>query len=89
MWRYEEELIRSTTQQEIIDAVNLLAKSPWFGYDLDYSGLLGGVTRNASGHIVAAETAHLVIYFSGVQIFLECKLLSRKYISANKYLCRS
>jgi hypothetical protein len=60
MWRYDEDLIRTTTHQEIIDAVNLLVKSPWFGYDLDYSALLGGVERNASGHIVSARTAHLI-----------------------------
>ena len=60
MWRYDEDLIRSTTQQEILDAVNLLTKSPWFGYEVDYGQLLGGVVRNSSGHIVAAETAHLI-----------------------------
>ena len=60
MWRYDEDLIRSTTQQEILDAVNLLIKSPWFGYDLDYSSLLGGVERNETGHIVSAKTAHLL-----------------------------
>jgi len=60
IWRYEENLIRSTTQQEILDAVNLLTKSPWFGYDLDYSNLLGGIERNATGHIVSAKTAHLI-----------------------------
>lgn len=60
MWRYDEQLIQTTTQQEILDAVNLLTKSPWFGYDLDYSGLLGGIKRNSSGHIVSARTAHLV-----------------------------
>ena len=60
MWRYDEELIRTTTQQEILDAVNLLVKSPWFGYDLDYSALLGGIERNATGHIVGAKTAHLI-----------------------------
>ena len=60
MWRYDEELIRTTTQQEILDAVNLLVKSPWFGYDLEYPALLGGIERNATGHIVGAKTAHLI-----------------------------
>jgi hypothetical protein len=32
------ELIYSTTQQEIIDAVNLLTKSPWLSYKVNYSG---------------------------------------------------
>ena len=32
MWRYDSSLIQSTTQQEILDAVNLLERSPWYGY---------------------------------------------------------
>ena len=32
MWRYDASLIQSTTQQEILDAVNLLERSPWYGY---------------------------------------------------------
>ena len=60
MWRYDQHLIETTNQEEILNAVNLLSKSPWFGYDLDYSGLLGGVERNGTGHIVSAKTAHLI-----------------------------
>ena len=32
------DLIYSTTQQEIIDAVNLLIKSPWLSYNMNYTG---------------------------------------------------
>ena len=46
IWKYREELINSATQQEILDAVNLLVRSPWYGYDADYSSLLGGIQRN-------------------------------------------
>ena len=60
IWRYDERLIQTTTQQEIIDAVNLLTKSPWFGFDVDYSKFLGGIQRNSSGHIISAETAQMV-----------------------------
>ena len=60
MWRYDEELIMSAGQQEIIDAVNLLSRSPWFGYDRNFTKLLGGITRNSTGHIVAAETSQMV-----------------------------
>jgi len=60
IWRYDEHLIKTTTQQEIIDAVNLLTKSPWFGFDVDYSKFLGGIQRNSSGHIISAETAQMV-----------------------------
>jgi len=60
IWRYDEEHIRTTTQQEIIDAVNILTKSPWFGYDVDYSKFLGGIQRNISGHIISAKTVQMV-----------------------------
>ena len=49
----------STTQQEILDAVNNLSKSPWYGYNHDYTSILGGVTRNASGHVVGARVAQV------------------------------
>ena len=60
MWRYEEDLIRSTTREEILAAVNLLVKSPWYGYSSGYQHLLGGVERNATGHIVSARTAYMI-----------------------------
>ena len=60
IWKYREELINSATQQEILDAVNLLVRSPWYGYDADYSSLLGGIQRNSSGHIVSAKSAQMV-----------------------------
>jgi predicted RND superfamily exporter protein len=60
IWRYDEEHIRTTTPQEIIDAVNLLTKSPWFGYDVDYTKFLGGIERNTTGHIISARTAQMI-----------------------------
>ena len=60
IWQYKEDLINTATQQEIIDAVNLLERSPWFGYDKDYSRTLGGITRNKTGHIVAAKSELMV-----------------------------
>ena len=87
-WRYDEDLILSASQQEILDAVNLLERrctyffpsaktlyacmnscepkerqillsSPWFGYGTNYSSAMGGISRNATGHIVGATTAQL------------------------------
>ena len=58
MWRYQEEFIKTASTQEILAAVNGLVRSPWYGYDTDYSGLLGGVTRD--GDIVSAESALMV-----------------------------
>ena len=59
IWKYREELINSATQQEILDAVNLLVRSPWYGYDADYSSLLGGIQRNSSGYIVGAKSMQM------------------------------
>lgn len=59
IWRYKEDFINTVTQQEIIDAINKLTISPWFGYKTEYSSLLGGIERNSSGHIVAATTTQM------------------------------
>ena len=61
IWRYDEYLINTTTTQEILAAVNNLDKSPWFGYNVDYSAMLGGVERNSSGHIVSAGSMRVVM----------------------------
>ena len=34
--------------------------SPWFGFSRNFSSLLGGVTKNSSGHIIAATSALMV-----------------------------
>ena len=59
MWRYDEDLIKTATQDEILNAINLLEKSPWYGYGTNYSNLLGGITRNSSGHVVSATVAQM------------------------------
>ena len=63
IWQYREDLINTATQQEIIDAVNLLVRSPWYGYDKDFSKTLGGIKRNSTGHIVAPKS-ELIMFFS-------------------------
>ena len=54
---YHEETVNSLTQDDILFAVNKLRESPYYGYDFNYSTLLGAITRNSSGHIVAARSA--------------------------------
>jgi len=60
IWKFREDLINTATQQEIIDAVNLLDISPWYGYQKDFSETLGGISRNSTGHIVAAKSEIMV-----------------------------
>ena len=58
--RYNPEHIKTTTSDEILLAINKLERSPWYGYNTNYTSLLGGVTRNSSGHVVSAKTALMV-----------------------------
>ena len=60
MFRYDENNVKTTNTEEILQAVNDLERSPWYGYDRDFSSLLGGLKRNASGHIISAQTALMV-----------------------------
>ena len=60
MWRYEAETIKTTTQEEILAAVNDLSHSPWTGYKTDFTSLLGGLERDTRGQVVAARTAMMV-----------------------------
>ena len=39
---------------------NVVSLSPWFGFSRNFSSMLGGVTRNSSGHIIAATSALMV-----------------------------
>ena len=57
IWRYKEDLLSTTSPQEIRAGVNLLQSSPWFSHSTNFSSLLGGLTRNSSGHVVSATTA--------------------------------
>ena len=43
--------------------------SPWFGFSRNFSSLLGGVTKNSSGHIIAATSA-LMVWVLEVRGFL-------------------
>eukprot|EP00088_Acartia_fossae_P046862 TRINITY_DN5073_c0_g1_i2.p1 TRINITY_DN5073_c0_g1~~TRINITY_DN5073_c0_g1_i2.p1 ORF type:complete len:1105 (-),score=246.34 TRINITY_DN5073_c0_g1_i2:820-4134(-) len=57
IWGLKEDLIMTTTQQEIIDAINLLERSPWSSHKVNFTEQLGGVVRNSSGHVVYARAA--------------------------------
>ena len=63
IWQYDEERIRSLTQQEILDAFNTVFKSPVTGYPSDYRHMLGGKTHNESGHVVAAKSVRVHLTF--------------------------
>lgn len=56
IWDYNGDIINNLSQQEILDAVNTLDKSPWFFSKRNYLDDLSGLTRNSSGHVVGAKT---------------------------------
>ena len=60
MWRYKEDMVRSTTREEVLEGVNRLVKSPWYGHTTNFTRLLGGVQRNHRGEVIAARTALMV-----------------------------
>ena len=50
IWRYKEELISTTSLQEIQAGVNRLQSSPWFSHAANFTSLLGGLTRYRVEH---------------------------------------
>ena len=57
IWQYNENTIRNLTKQDIINSINNLDKSPYFGFKYNYSELLGSIKRNKTGHIISANAA--------------------------------
>ena len=57
IWMYHEETINNLTTEDIIYAVNVLERSPYFGYKYNYSNMLGSIQRNKTGHITSAGIA--------------------------------
>ena len=57
IWMYNEKTISKLTKEDILNAVNKLDSSPYFGFKYNYSKLLGSVERNKSGHIISAKAA--------------------------------
>ena len=57
IWMYDEDTIKGLTSNDILYAVNVLDRSPYFGFKYNYEKLLGSIKRNSTGHIVGAEAA--------------------------------
>ncbi len=60
LWKYDEDKIRKLTQQDIIDAVNSVKKSPVFGYPTDFTSYLGNKQYNSTGHVIGAGSIRTV-----------------------------
>ena len=57
IWMYNEDVINKLSTHDIVNAINTLERSPYFGFKYDYSKLLGSIKRNKTGHIVSAKAA--------------------------------
>ena len=78
IWDFDGEIINNLSQQEILDAVNTLDKSPWFFSKRNYLDDLSGLTRNSSGHVIGAQTMW-------TQMLLEVSLCYQSVATKNIY----
>ena len=62
-----DEILETLTVQDIINAVNTESYSKVLGFDQDFHKYLGGVTKNETGHIVAAK-ATFIRFFGKVNV---------------------
>ena len=62
-----DELLDNLTEEDIIKAVNEISYSKVLGISQDFTKYLGSVTRNSSGHIIAAK-ATWMRFFGKVNI---------------------
>jgi len=51
--------IENLTQQDIVDAINLISISPVFDREQDFSKYLGDIKRNSTGHIIGAGAMYI------------------------------
>ncbi|XP_045592729.1 patched domain-containing protein 3 isoform X2 [Procambarus clarkii] len=61
VWGYNPDLIHSLTDEDVLYAINTVNMSATFSYPMNFTEFLGGVTRNASGHLTGARTALTIL----------------------------
>lgn len=55
LWDFNVDKIKDLSKQDILNALHTTHRSLTTGHEANFERLLGGVTRNESGHIVAAK----------------------------------
>ncbi|KAF5282163.1 hypothetical protein FQR65_LT02860 [Abscondita terminalis] len=72
LWNFNEKKIRKVTKQEILNKIDKYKVDPVLGNLRNYEDLLGGISRNQSGHIVGATSLHALymvyVNFSAVDM---------------------
>lgn len=70
LWNFDEYRIKHLSKQDILNEMYKTNISQTTGHETNFERLLGGITRNETGHIVAAKglLAHWMVYvnFSNV-----------------------
>lgn len=56
LWKFDVDKIAKLSVDDVVRTLNATTISPVTGHATDYVQLLGGIRRNESGHIVAAES---------------------------------
>lgn len=66
IWNFDQNIIKNLTKNDILDAINVINISGTTGHESDFIGLLGGIKRNSSGHIVSATAlmSHWMVYLN-------------------------
>ncbi|KAG7201439.1 hypothetical protein KM043_004199 [Ampulex compressa] len=72
IWEYNSEEIRRQSIADIIDNINEVKISPTMGHPMDFTELLGGVTKDEQGRIIAAKAVRsqwmVYVNFSNVDM---------------------
>jgi Niemann-Pick C1 protein len=55
IWDFNSTLIRSQTKEEIVNKFNTVNISPTLGHPMNFSELLGGITKDEKGRIIKAK----------------------------------
>ncbi|XP_001601232.1 NPC intracellular cholesterol transporter 1 [Nasonia vitripennis] len=55
IWEFNSTLIKSQTKEDIINKFNSVNISPTLGHPINFSELLGGITKDQNGRIVSAK----------------------------------
>lgn len=66
IWNFDANIIGNLTKDDILNAINVTTISAASGHESDFIGLLGGIVRNASGHIISATAlmSHWMVYLN-------------------------
>ncbi|XP_071537135.1 NPC intracellular cholesterol transporter 1 homolog 1b-like [Panulirus ornatus] len=57
IWGDNKTIIEQLTDEDVINDINTASMSATYGYPMDFLGVLGGIMRNETGHVVGARSS--------------------------------